>query len=295
MSVAVESPSSTSLSHSPDYSIGLDDSLDISFEYRVGEDGKVIRISKGSDKSPKSVGNVSGPSPPTPPHTQEFALLSSSSNNESNGLTDGLERRRTSLGRSESMPGDVHIAPSRSLSRTSSGPVSLATPGQSTRSLGQLPSTGGLQGTARRLGGAQRIRKEDAERQRRELDERLRKEAEEAERAEKERARRAIEEKENAQLERHSPPHGNRPIASLPSRQSKYSFPKMGLGLNGLRAGVSAVKANVSKISEVEAFEEDYDQDYGSVITLSINHVLTVSFQVATINNSTRRKVLLRR
>lgn len=109
----------------------------------------------------------------------------------------------------------------------------------------------------------QLIRKDEADRERRELDERLRKEVEETERTERERARRAIEEKENAQVERHSPPHGNRQIASLPSRQSYYNFPKM--GLNGMRAGVSAMKSNVPKINETDVIEEESDYaEYGT-------------------------------
>lgn len=261
MSVTLETPPSLSLSRNSDRSIGSDESLEISFEYAVTEDGKVIRISKGSDKSPQSVEKVVGPSPPTPPHTQELALLSSAM--ASSSLADGPERRRSSLSRSESMPGaDALVAPARSLSRAASGPISLTTPGQPSRS-SYAPLSGGLQGTGRKIGGAQRIRKDEADRQRRELDERLRKEVEETERTERERARRAIEEKENAQVERHSPPHGNRQIASLPSRQSYYNFPKM--GLNGMRAGVSAMKSNVPKINETDVIEEESDYaEYGT-------------------------------
>lgn len=112
--------------------------------------------------------------------------------------------------------------------------------------------SGGLQGANRKGGGAQRIRKEEVDRQRREIEDRMRRGAEEIER---ERARRAIEEKENEQVEtRPSPPQSNRQIASLPSRQGYYSFPRVGRSL------VTAKKLpSISKIAEVELSETEGD------------------------------------
>ncbi|KAL5524445.1 MPS1 [Sanghuangporus sanghuang] len=198
-----------------------DESLELSFDYEIDSDGKLIRVSKGSSKSPHSA-------PPTPPQTSELPSTSPPSN---------APGRRSSLSRSESMPEagssmapttDSLLAPLRQLSRTSSGPVSMTTPGQPSRVLGAAPLSGGLHGTGRRLGGPQRIRREEAERQRREIEERIRREEEEAERErERERARRAQEEKENERIEtRQSPPqpHSSRPIAALPARQNHFGF-----------------------------------------------------------------------
>lgn len=100
----------------------------------------------------------------------------------------------------------------RTLQRVSSGPLNhlaTVTPAPSIRSI--APFSGGLQGTGRKLGGAVRIRREDAERQRREIEEE----------AERELLRRAQEEKENNVNghveERRSPPlAGSRQIAALP-------------------------------------------------------------------------------
>ncbi len=117
------------------------------------------------------------------------------------------------------MPAESQIS-ARTLQRTVSGPAQVtATPALTSRSLGMLSS--GL-GSARRLGGAQRIPIQEAERQRRETEERVQREASERER---ERIRREIEkEKENkAETRRHSPvPSISRPIAALPVRELPF-------------------------------------------------------------------------
>ncbi|KAI5121405.1 hypothetical protein M0805_003177 [Coniferiporia weirii] len=251
MSSPASTPPSASSSRSSPSSLGPDDSLlELSFDYELDAEGKLVRVSKGSSKSQTS-------SPPTPPQTQELPTTTSSS------TLLGTSARRSSLSRSESMPGaDALMVPARPLARATSGPISLTTPGQLVRSSSLAPLSGGLQGTGRKLGGAQRIRKEEAERQRRDMEDRIRRESEELEREkEREKSRRALEEKENAQVEmRYSPPHASsRPIASLPSRQNYYGFPRVPRPL------VSAKKLpGFSKINEVETSEgENDDVDYG--------------------------------
>ncbi|KAH8114368.1 hypothetical protein DFH11DRAFT_210425 [Phellopilus nigrolimitatus] len=248
MSTSTSTPPAASSSRSSPSSLGSDDSLaDLSFDYGYDSDGKLIRVSKGSSKSPNS-------SPPTPPQTQELPPTISSSST----IASASSRRSSlTLTRSESMPGSDSLAvpTARPLIRTTSGPVSIATPAQSTRNPIITPLSGGLQGTGRKLGGAQRIRKEEAERQRREIEDRIRREADEVEREkERERTRRALEEKENVEM-RHSPPQANsRPIASLPSRQNYYGFPRVARPL------VSSKKfPSISRINEVETDEGELD------------------------------------
>jgi Sec-independent protein translocase protein TatA len=146
------------------------------------------------------------------------------------------------------------------LTRTASGPVNLATPGQATRPTSLIgSSTSGLPSTGRKVGGAQRIRREDVERQRREVEEQLALEAEERER---ERARKAIEEKENAYATHHESRYSplpssslnSRPIHSLPSRTNFHGISRVGRPL------VSAKKLpTVSKIAEHETDEAEAD------------------------------------
>lgn len=244
MSSPIGSPPPTSSARSSPSSLSSDDSLELSFDYELDADGKLIRVSKGSTKGPNS-------RPPTPPKTSELPGKS----------PPDATARRASLSRSESLPGagsstapgaDTLLAAPRQLTRTSSGPVSMVTPGLTSRVVGAAPLSGGLHGTGRKIGGAQRIRREEAERQRREIEERIRREEDEAER---ERARRALEEKENEQMEmRYSPPQSSRPIAALPSRQNYYSFPR------ATRSFASSKKLpSVSKINEIELGEIDAD------------------------------------
>lgn len=106
----------------------------------------------------------------------------------------------------------------------------MTTPGQASRVLGAAPLSGGLRGTGRKLGGPQRVRKEEAERQRREIEERIRREEEEERERERERERLAQEEKENERVEpKRSPPqpHGSRPIAALPTRQTHFGMSRV--------------------------------------------------------------------
>ncbi|KLO12244.1 hypothetical protein SCHPADRAFT_433221 [Schizopora paradoxa] len=191
-----------STSSSPSSSLSSED-FELSFDYEV-VDGQLVRVSKGSTKSPQST-------PPTPPQEHLPATASC--------IPLIPQTRRLSLSRSESMPSEA-LAPPRPLQRAVSGPVSLTslttTPAASSK-IASAPTSTGLQGTGRKLGGgALRIRKEDAERQRLENEERYRRDAEALQR---ERLRRLQEEeKENHAIGelRSSPPQNGRPIASLP-------------------------------------------------------------------------------
>lgn len=247
-----------------------DDSYqDLSFEYKLDENGKLIRVSKGSQKSPNTP-------PPTPPKSLE------SPKDPPTEPPAPISVRRASLSRSGSLPGasssatatsialsiDSLLPPStsRNLTRTSSNPVSLATPAQAIRSgtSSIAPSSSGLLGTGRRIGGAQRIRREDAERQRREVEERIALEEEEKER---ERARRAIEEKENAYIDqRQSPPSGShsssRQIASLPSRTNPlYGSSRVGRSIVPAKKLPSFGKITEHELEDVE-LNDVYQHDH---------------------------------
>ena len=188
-----------------------DDSIDpeLSFVYEIDSDGNPKRVAKGTSKSPQSR--------PTSPPSDEVVKRSTVTANAVAAL--GTAVRRLSLSRSGSLPEqEFQSSQPRTLQRANSGSMNnlvatAVTPGPTIRSI--APFSGGLRGTGRKLGGALRIRREDAERQRREAEE-------EAEReAQRELLRRAQEEKENNidgyPEERRSPPlPGARQIAALP-------------------------------------------------------------------------------
>lgn len=195
---------------SPSYSISSDDSIDpeLSFEYEMDEDGNIIRLKKQTQKSPSS-------RPNSPPKGEP--KKTSAAANAVAAL--GSAVRRLSLSRSGSLPeegfGSSHQQQqlqARTLQRVNSGPLNnfaAVTPAPSIRAI--APFSGGLRGTGRKLGGALRIRREDAERQRREAEEEAQKE--------REMIKLAQEEKENnieGYIEDRRSPPGVRPVAALP-------------------------------------------------------------------------------
>jgi hypothetical protein len=211
--LSTPSPPVPSSSRSSPSSYGLlsDDSIDpeLSFEYELDSEGNAKRVAKGSSKSPQSR--------PTSPPSDETSKKSTVTASAVAAL--GSAVRRLSLSRSGSFPEEeLRASQPRTLQRVHSGTLNnlaatAVTPAPTVRSI--APFSGGLRGTGRKLGGALRIRREDAERQRREAEE-------EAEReAQREMLRRAQEEKENnidgRPEERRSPPLASaRQIAALP-------------------------------------------------------------------------------
>lgn len=239
-------PPAASSSHDSSWaSSGSDESLaDLSFGYEYDINGNVIRVSKDKSANPPK-------SPiPTPPTTSELPQRDPGG-------------RRLSLSRSESMPATTHDAlqvPTRPLTRTSSGTVTSATPSQTYRGASFPPQTSGIQGSLRKIGGAQRIRREEAEQQRHEIDEKMRRESEETER---ERTRRAQAEKENAFVDSHySPPQEFRQASILPSRQGQYSFSRPARQLVAAKKLNSVSRINEDEIHENEAEDADYRYQY---------------------------------
>lgn len=206
-----------SSSRSPSsYSVSSDDSNgpELSFDYTL-IDGDYVRTKRDVDTSDSPKSRSASPpkelDPPKKPTVTANAVAAL-----------GSAVRRLSLSRSESVPVDI-LASSmqhRTLQRVNSSAFDSLAALTPAPPLGRAiaPFSGGLRGTGRKIGGAQRIRREEAERQRREIEDRIKRETEEAER---EAERIALEEKENnvdghVEQRRSPPMNGARSMAALP-------------------------------------------------------------------------------
>lgn len=125
--------------------------LELSFQYERNERGEWVRLSNSS--SPPT---SSSERPSLSPLSGEPIRLNSSPIPSTSG-------RRSSLSRSESAPHIDPVAPARSFQRVASGPLNVnsgpsSTPAATTSRIALLSTAGG---TARKIGGARRVRLED--------------------------------------------------------------------------------------------------------------------------------------
>lgn len=126
--------------------------LELSFVYEVNAQGEVVRVSKGSSKSS---------APPTPDQSPKFEQASPPK------LPSPVSHPKpSSLTRSESLPAAAFeptpAATARSFQRVASGPIYTPASSSSVRSSVAPLSTGG---TARKIGGARRVKLEEFQEQ----------------------------------------------------------------------------------------------------------------------------------